>query len=252
MQAALDNGVERAVHISSTAVYGIPDHHPLFEDDPMEGVGPYGIAKVKAEEVCLEFRDKGLCIPILRPKSFIGAERLGVFAMLYEWAYEGHNWPILGKGNNLYQYLDVEDFCDAIYLSCTLDRSITNDTFNLGAREFGTVASDFQAVLDEAGYGKHVVPIPAAPAIWTLRFLEALGLSPLYKWVYETVVEDSFVGIEKAVSILGYTPRYSNKDALLRNYHWYVRNLDTIKATSGVSHRVPWKQGALSLAKLIF
>ena len=31
--------VERVVHISSTAVYGIPDHHPLLEDDRLEGVG---------------------------------------------------------------------------------------------------------------------------------------------------------------------------------------------------------------------
>src|SRR5688572_6582241 len=36
----------RVVHISSTAVYGVPDHHPLVEDDPRSGVGPYGTAKV--------------------------------------------------------------------------------------------------------------------------------------------------------------------------------------------------------------
>ena len=42
-------GARRVVHISSTAVYGVPDHHPLLETDPMHGVGPYGIAKVEAE-----------------------------------------------------------------------------------------------------------------------------------------------------------------------------------------------------------
>jgi len=39
------------IHISSTAVYGIPEQHPIYEDDPLEGVGPYGEAKVKAEEI---------------------------------------------------------------------------------------------------------------------------------------------------------------------------------------------------------
>ena len=48
-EASRDHGIERAVHISSTAVYGIPDHHPLKEDDRLHGVGPYGIAKVAAE-----------------------------------------------------------------------------------------------------------------------------------------------------------------------------------------------------------
>ena len=56
---------------------------------------------------------------------------------------------------------------------------------------------DYQAVLDYAGYGsKRIVSIPAAPAIWTLRALEKVHLSPLYRWVYETVTEDSFVSIE--------------------------------------------------------
>ena len=41
--------VKRFIHISSTAVYGIPDHHPLLENDKLDGVGPYGKAKILAE-----------------------------------------------------------------------------------------------------------------------------------------------------------------------------------------------------------
>ncbi|MCC2662177.1 MAG: NAD-dependent epimerase/dehydratase, partial [Geminicoccaceae bacterium] len=33
LESALEQGVPRVVHISSTAVYGIPDHHPIYEDD---------------------------------------------------------------------------------------------------------------------------------------------------------------------------------------------------------------------------
>jgi nucleoside-diphosphate-sugar epimerase len=252
LQAAKDNNVERAVHISSTAVYGIPDHHPLLETDKMVGVGPYGEAKVKAEEVVQEFRALGTCVPVLRPKSFIGPERLGVFAMLYEWAYEGKNFPVLGSGNNPYQYLAVEDLCDAIYACATLACETVNDTFNVGAKEFGTPKSDFQAVLDYAGHGKKIVPIPEGPAIFALKGLSAVGLSPLYPWIYETVGKESFVSIDKAQKTFGFKPKYSNKDALIRNYDWYVANMDKFKNASGVSHRVPWKQGALSLAKVFF
>ncbi|HWN72026.1 MAG TPA: NAD-dependent epimerase/dehydratase family protein, partial [Haliangium sp.] len=83
IEVAAARGVERFIHISSTAVYGIPDHHPLLEDDRLDGVGPYGEAKIAAEEICLQHRRKGMCVPIIRPKSFVGPERLGVFAMLY-------------------------------------------------------------------------------------------------------------------------------------------------------------------------
>jgi len=252
LDAALRNGVERVVHVSSTAVYGIPDHHPLYETDKLEGVGPYGQAKIQAEMICLEYRSKGLTVPIIRPKSFVGPERLGVFALFYDWAYEGHNFPMIGSGNNRYQLLDVEDLCDAIALTLSLPEEDVNDTFNIGAAEFTTMKEDYQAVLDYAGHGKKIIGFPAAPAIIGLRVLDKLKLSPLYKWVYETASEDSFVSIEKAQDKLGYAPKFSNKEALLRNFRWYLENLKQFENASGVSHRVPWKQGAIGLLKKVF
>ena len=79
LEVAAAAGIKRVVHISSTAVYGVPDHHPLYEDDRQVGVGPYGEAKVLAEQECLKLREQGLIVPIIRPKSFVGPERLGVF-----------------------------------------------------------------------------------------------------------------------------------------------------------------------------
>ena len=252
LESAFQHGVERFIQVSSTAVYGIPDHHPLLENDKLDGVGPYGKAKIEAEDVCIEYRKQGMCVPIIRPKSFIGPERLGVFALFYDWAKDGKGFPMLGSGNNRYQLLDVEDLCDAIYLACTLPKDVANDTFNIGAKDFTTMKEDYQAVLDYAGFGKKIVPLPAAPAIFLLRVLEAMKLSPLYKWVYETASKDSFVSIEKAEKVLGYQPKYSNKDALIRNYQWYLDNVNKFQGQSGVSHRVPWKQGILSVAKMFF
>lgn len=252
IDAAFKNKVERFIHISSTAVYGIPDHHPLYESDKLDGVGSYGKAKIEAEKVCLEYQKKGMCVPIIRPKSFIGPERLGVFALFYDWAKDGKNFPMIGKGNNHYQLLDVEDLCDAIYLTMSLPTEKVNDIFNIGAKKFTTMREDYQAVLDYAGFNKKIIGLPEKPIIWTLKFLEALKLSPLYKWVYETASKDSFVSIEKAEKILGFKPKYSNKDALIRNYKWYLENLDSFKDLSGISHRVPWKQGILKLAKYLF
>jgi len=251
-EAVMQNKVGRMIHVSSTAVYGIPDHHPLYEGDMLDGVGEYGKAKIAAENICLEYRAKGMCIPIIRPKSFIGPERLGVFALFYDWAADGHGFPMIGNGRNRYQLLDVEDLCEAIYLCATLGREKVNDTFNIGAKEFTTMKEDYQAVLDQAGFGKRIHGLPATPVIWALRTLEALHLSPLYKWVYETASKDSFVSIEKAEKILGYAPKYSNKQALVRNYEWYLAHRDEFKNMSGVSHRVPWKQGILGFAKLFF
>ncbi len=249
---ALKSGVERFIHISTTAVYGIPDRQPLYESDPLDGVGPYGEAKVLAEDLCRDYRERGLCVPILRPKTFVGPERLGVFALLYEWAREGRNFPVIGGGRNRYQLLDVEDLCAAIWLCMTKEKTAVDETFNIGAKLFGTIREDFQAVLDAAGFGKRIIGLPATPVILALKIMEALKLSPLYRWVYETAGKDSVVSIEKAERILGFRPRFSNREALVRNFRWYCDNRDAFRNLSGITHRVPWDQGILKVAKLFF
>jgi nucleoside-diphosphate-sugar epimerase len=252
LQSAQRHGVERFVFISSTAVYGIPDHHPILETDRLQGVGSYGKSKIVAEESCLAYRRDGLCVPILRPKTFVGPERLGVFELLYNWAYEGRNFPVLGSGDNRYQLLDVEDLCEVISLCCTRDRDVVNDTVNVAADEFGSMRDSVQAVLDRAGHGAHVVALPAAPCTLALRLLERLHLSPLYPWIYATASKDSFVSIERLKQRLGFRPRYSNRAALIRNYDWYVAHRSDFEGKTGVTHRVPWSHGALGLAKYLF
>ena len=252
LNAARKFNLDRHVQISSTAVYGVPKKHPIFEDDPMVGVGPYGHAKIDAEEICRAARKEGYCVPIIRPKSFIGPERLGVFALFYDWAYTGHGFPMIGSGRNRYQLMDVEDLCAAIWAAMTYPKDVVNTEFNIGAKDFTTMREDYQAVLDRAGHGKKIRGTPVTPIVFILRILEALHLSPLYPWVYETASTDSFVSIERAERLLDFKPRFSNKDALVRNYEWYVAHLSEFAGKSGVSHRVPWKQGLLGVAKLFF
>lgn len=193
-----------------------------------------------------------MCVPILRPKSFVGPERLGVFELLYDWAYEGKNFPVLGSGNNRYQLLDVADLCDAIVLCMVKDSHAVNDTFNIGAKVFGTMRENLQAVLDRAGFGKRVISLPAAPIIVLLKVLETLHLSPLYQWIYETAGRESFVSIERIERQLGFDPKYSNRMALVRNYDWYVAHRGEYRGKIGVTHRLPWRKGALGLAKWLF
>lgn len=249
LESSLKNNVNRVIHISSTAVYGVPDVHPLYETHPRHGVGPYGESKVQAEEICEEYRKKGLPVCILRPKSFIGTARLGVFQILYDWVESGVKIPIIGNGKNRYQLFEVEDLVDAILLASTLPIDNINDTFNVGAKEFKTVNEDVGAMCEYAGTGAKVMSTPAALIKPVLRFFEILNVSPLYKWIYGTADTDSYVSIEKAEKKLGWIPKYSNSDALIRSYKWYLENKHTIQQGTGVTHRIAWKQGILSFFK---
>jgi len=249
LESACRAGCERVVQVSSTAVYGVPKKHPMEENDPLQGVGPYGESKIMAEEACLDFRKRGHVVPILRPKTFIGPARLGVFQILYDWVESGARIPMIGNGNNRYQLLDVADLAEAIWLTCTLPPEQANDTFNVGAKEFRTVREDIGELCRYAGSNARPMGTPAGLVKLALRLFEKLKLSPLYQWVYETADKDSFVSIERAERKLNWTPRYSNSDALIRAYQWYLEHASGMEVGTGITHRVAWEQGVLKVFK---
>jgi nucleoside-diphosphate-sugar epimerase len=247
LAAAREAGVGRAIFISSTAVYGIPKVHPIGEDAPLVGVGPYGESKIEAEGVCLEFAQRGLDVVIVRPKTFIGPERLGVFEILFDWVHDGRRIYMLGDGTNRYQLLAVEDLVDAVALAAQANGA-AGEAINVGAQAFGTVRSDLQALIDHARSTSRLTPVPARPAEIALRGLELAHLSPLAEWHYKTAHRDSFVDVSKAERLLGWHARLSNAEALCQTYDWYLAHRDTL-GRAGTTHRVPWNQQALALLK---
>ena len=224
----------------------MPERHPIHEDDPLVGVGWYVESKIEAEQLAGQFGQRGLDVTIVRPKTFIGPERLGVFEILFDWIREGRRIPILGDGGNLYQLLAVEDLVDAV-VRC-FAAPVGGEALNVGAGAFATVRDDLQALIDHAGSGSRLWPVPVRPAELSLRALELAHLSPLAEWHYKTAHKDSFVSIEKARELLGWEPRLSNAETLCATYDWYLAHLAEMRG-AGTTHRVPWNQQALGLLK---
>src|SRR5918911_4688904 len=214
----------RVVLVSSTAVYGVPEKHPIEEDDPLVGVGPYGESKIESERLC---RVAAAETTIIRPKTFVGPERLGVFEILFDWIREGRRIYILGDGSNRYQLLAVQDLVEATLSAARAP--VAGETFNVGATEFGTVRSDLEGLIAHAGSGSRLRPVAARPAELALRALERARLSPLAEWHYRTAHRDSYVEVSKAQRLLGFSPRLSNEQALCETYDWYLDNRDVAR-----------------------
>ncbi|MCF7846273.1 MAG: NAD(P)-dependent oxidoreductase [Candidatus Peribacteraceae bacterium] len=251
LEAAKKNHVKRVVYISSTAVYGVPEKHPILESDPRVGVGPYGNAKIEAEKICEKMRKQKMAVAIIRPKTFIGTGRLGVFQILFDWVRRGAKIPVIGDGSNRYQLMDVEDLANAVWLAASRPTRLANDTFNVGGKKFKTIEEDLNDFFKKVGSESRVLKTPAGLIKGTLAFFERLGLSPLYAWVYATADKDSFVSTEKIEKKLGWRAKYSNTDTLVRTFEWYQKHWKEYEHQTGITHRVAWKQGILKIARWI-
>jgi nucleoside-diphosphate-sugar epimerase len=241
----LEQKVKRVVFISTTAVYGVPRHLPETEESPIDPIGYYGQSKVKAENICKEFMQKGLEVTIIRPKTFLGPERLGVFSLWFEAIYTGHRVFILGNGKNKYQLLAVTDVADAIYKAIT--SSIANEVFNIGAKEFQSWRKDLQFIIKSEKSRSKITGLPVLPAQILLGILELCHLSPIAAWHYKTMPVPSYVSTEKAEQLLKWHARKSNKDLLLESYLWYKKNRNKITKRTGDTHRVSWNFQLLNL-----
>ncbi len=249
LNAALEHKIERVVFISTTAVYGVPRHLPETEESSLNPIGYYGESKRKAESLCKEFMEKGLEVNIIRPKTFLGPERLGVFALWFEAIYTGHRVFILGKGRNKYQLLAVSDVVDAIYKALT--STVTNEIFNIGAKDFQTWRKDLQFIIRSEKSRSKITGLLVLPTQIILKILELSRLSPLAAWHYKTMPVDSYVSTEKAERLLNWRAKKSNKDLLLESYLWYKKNRNKIQTRTGNTHRVNWNFQLLKLLSKI-
>lgn len=245
LQSALKNKIKRLIFISSTAVYGVPKHLPETEDSPLDPIGYYGISKIEGENLCMEYQHKGLQVNILRPKTFLGTERLGVFELWFEAIFNSKRVFILGSGRNKYQLLAVTDLVDAIEKA--LVSKANGEIFNIGAEKFGTWRSDLGFVIKHAKSKSKITSLSTLPSQLILQLLESLHLSPIAAWHYKTMPVDSYVSIEKAKRLLKWQPKKSNQDLFLESYLWYKQNRRKILGKVGNTHRVGWNFKILNL-----
>lgn len=207
IESAFAADVERFIHVSSSAVFAQPRLMPL-ETAPRNAKSAAGRALIAAEDLVITYRRKGMSVPVLRPQPLVGPFQTANFAAFFAQAASGRaSFALNGRGDNHYQLLDVDDFAGAVLAAMTGQRDMVNETYHIGATEYGSIRADLQAVLDHAGGGQ-VTNRPFAP-------------SPVPG---EVITQESAIDVAQAADELGFTPQYSNAQALIRNNAWYAAN----------------------------
>ena len=238
LDASFKNKVKKLTFISTTAMYGIPDDLPERETSALHPIGYYGESKAQGEKLCMQYLKKGLSINIIRPKTFLGPERLGVFTIWFEAIYNHKPVFILGKGDNLYQLLEVQDLCGLI--ESTLTSKIKGEIFNAGTDNFDTWKKDLSKLIKHAKSKSRIIGLPVLPSQIALSLLEKIHLSPIVAWHYKTFPVNSYVSTEKAKKKLGFKATKSNSEILIESYDWYKSHRKEFLGRGGKTHRTIW------------
>lgn len=245
LRAALECKVARVIYTSSSAVFGVPKYNPVTEETAPSPMEDYGRAKHAGELLCHEYAQKGLAVSIIRPRTILGHGRLGIFQILFEWIYLGLSVPVLGRGDNIYQFVHASDLADA----CILARRRTADVYNIGAASFGTMRETLEAVIRHAGSRSKVCSVPKRLAEFGMRATSRLGLSPLAAYHALMYGESLYFDISKAQRELGFMPRYSQHEMFAESYDWYVAHRSDILSgrLAGSKHQSAVRQGLLRI-----
>lgn len=252
LKACSNSGVKKIIYTSSSAVYGIPSINPVNEEMLPVPQESYGLAKYNAEKLCKEFVSDKLDVIIVRPRTILGHGRLGIFQILFEWIKEGKNIPVLGRGDNVYQFIHADDLADAIII-CS-NSNINSGIYNCGSEHYSTMRETLENLCRYAGTGSKVKNIPFKPAVIGMNIFSFLGFIPLGSYHSLMYGRSMYFDISKAKKELGWQPKYSSDDMFKQSYDWYCQNRETILSSSstGSHHQSKVKQGALGvLSKLL-
>lgn len=244
--AAIQAGVEKFVHTSSSAVYGIPAENPITEDTAIAPAEVYGQAKADSELACHQAVRGGLDVTIMRPGTVVGRGRLGVFTILFDWVADGAPVFVLGNGQYRHQLTHAADLASASLLAAERPGPTS---YNIGASEFGTMRETIDSLIQHAGTGSATRSLPIKPAVLAMSALSRVGLAPFAPYHWLAYGKPRWFDITKAQVELGWEPRHSNGSMVCEAYDWFMEHRDALDDEGRSLHQRPTNQRALRVLK---
>ncbi len=176
---------------SGGTVYGDPEKLPVTEDAPLRPRSCHGAGKAAAELFLgLRAQDKTI---ILRPSNIYGAEQslrsgFGVVRHLLACVAEDRPFQLWGDGNQVRDYLYIEDFVEAVY-RLALHPTATG-VFNIGSGIGTSLRELIDMVGEKAGRRIRVQEEPAREADVRQVVLDISRLRQTVEWQPAVTMED--------------------------------------------------------------
>ena len=204
LDQALALSTPRFVHVSTDEVYGSIEDGSWNEHQPLLPNSPYSASKASSDLLVRSYHiTHGLNTSITRCSNNYGPHHFPekVIPLFVTNLLDGKKVPLYGDGENVRDWLHVDDHCRGI--AGVLLRGRAGETYNIGG---GTELTNKEL---------------------TLLLLEATGRDESFvQWVADRKGHDRrySVDIGKISSELGYTPQVRFEEGLAEVVQWYRDN----------------------------
>ena len=243
-EEAAKAGVNSFIHMSSSAIYGIPESCPITAQTQNNPAEIYGRGKLAGELAVRQVAENaGMKLVVIRPRTILGHGRLGIFQILFKWIEEGRTIWIIGPGTGGFQFVHANDLMDAYMIA--LDSNHPG-VYNVGTDRFTSLRKSLENLISHTGSKSKVKSLPQSLTINSLKILDKLHLSPLAPWHYLTYHKPFFFDMQPLLD-LGWKAKYSNDEMLAESYDWFIahKNDPDSASDSASPHRKPVAEGIL-------
>lgn len=208
LDACKEYGVKRFHQVSTDEVYGdLPIDRPdLFfhEDTPLHTSSPYSSSKASADLFVMAYeRTFGLPVTISRCSNNYGPYQFPekLIPLILSRALEDEPLPVYGKGENVRDWLHVEDHCTAIDL--IIHKGQSGEIYNVGGHNEKTNLEVVKTILKEVGKPESLIEFVTDRPGHDLRY----------------AIDPSKIERE-----LGWKPRYNFDTGIRQTIQWYLDN----------------------------
>lgn len=203
LEAALQIGITKFVHISTDEVYGelqLESVESFHEETPLQPNSPYSASKASSDLLVRSyFKTYGLPMNITRCSNNYGPyqypEKLIPLTILK--ALNEEKIPVYGDGKNIRDWLHVYDHCTAIDL--VLHKGVNGEIYNIGGHNERTNLEVVKAILHILG-----------------------KTDKLIEYVPDRLGHDKRYAIDPTkLNNLGWNSSYTFEDGILETIQWY-------------------------------
>jgi dTDP-glucose 4,6-dehydratase len=204
--------IERFISFSTSEVFGI--HAFRVEESRPTTLAPvgearwtYSVSKLAAEHLTYSYhKEFGLPVVNLRPFNIYGPGQVGEGAIhvFVTQAIANQDLLVHGDGDQIRSWCYIDDMVQGVLLCLEMEKAVGN-VFNIGdPRGTVTINSLAEKIVRLSGSESRITHVPKTYADVELRI----------------------PNIEKAKTLLGYSPKYDLNEGLVRTIEWYKRRTE--------------------------